>query len=163
MGLLNWIAAIRGPSLEVTTPHATGADFRVHAVTKIETFATSRLDASARQLLATFKTRLETVDDEPGHDPELIASVEFNIFKRTLRAARRDMAAELLDHIRNEMIVAESFNMTADLLVLVDRAVDDRLDTLAFGASALYDFKVEEIRERRSEEVTQPDKARKHI
>ena len=156
MGFLNWITERREYSRWARSTHKTDSELRKHVLEKVDRFSAIRLDEQSLNLLGTFRARLGTVYDEPAHDPELIASVEFNIFKRTVRAARRNMAVALSEHIAAELAAAEAFFMTGELHALIDATVDQKLDTLAFGASALYDFKIEEIRKYQREATTLP-------
>ncbi|WP_444921922.1 hypothetical protein ACJJID_06145 [Microbulbifer sp. CnH-101-G] len=145
MAFLDWISGKRNKDKKNQAAYEKGQDFGGHLVSKVDEFSSARLDQITVNLLEVFKGRLETVCEDPEHDPKLVAAAELEIFKEQIGKAQENMWSELQQHLSSEIEIAEKIDMVEEVADLIETATEQRLQILIAGAKALYDSKVEEI------------------
>ena len=98
------------------------------------------------KLLEVFKGRLETVYDDPEHDPKMVAEVELRLFGERIEIYQQTMSVEMIDDLPEEYVeAASSLDMTEEFLDLIEGVLEPRLQLLVHGAKALFEMKLEEI------------------
>ena len=126
-----------------------GQEFGGQLFDHIDAFAASRLDAVSINLLEVFKGRLETVYDEPEHDPKTVAMVELRLFAEQINTYQQTMGVEMIDDLPEEYVeAASSLDLDKELLDLIESVLEPRLQLLVGGAKALVEIKLKEIESR---------------
>ena len=129
--------------------HKMGQKFGGQLIAHIEAFAASRLDDVSIKLLEVFKGRLETVYDDPEHDPKTVAVVELRLFGEQIDEYQKTMSIEMIDDLPEEYAeAASSLNMNNELVDLIESVLQPRLDLLVAGAKTLFEIKLKEIESR---------------
>lgn len=123
-----------------------GQEFGGQLFAHLDAFAARRLDEVSIKLLEVFKGRLETVYDDPEHDPKMVAEVELRLFGERIEIYQQTMSVEMIDDLPEEYVeAASSLDMTEEFLDLIEGVLEPRLQLLVHGAKALFEMKLEEI------------------
>lgn len=115
----------------------------------IDAFAASRLDGVSINLLEVFKGRLETVYDDPEHDPRTVAMVELKLFAERIETYQQTMGVEIIDDLPEEYAEAAStLDMVEELVDLIESVLEPRLQLLVDEGATLFEMKLKEIESR---------------
>ncbi len=146
MGLFNWKSEKRKQEVkENAAAYEKGKEFGKQLGRMVDEFAEGRLDQITFNLLQVFKERLETVYDDPEHDPKDVAAAELRIFEEQIGEAQKRFWSELQDHLSDYLEIVDELELGELLADLFEHATEPRLVTLIAGAKVLYDSKIEEI------------------
>ena len=146
MGLFDWKSEKRKQEVkETAAAYEKGKEFGKQLARMVDEFAEGRLDQITVNLLQVFKERLETVYDDPEHDPKDVAAAELRIFEEQIGEAQKRFWSELQDHLSDYLEIVDELELGELLADLFEQATEPRLVTLIAGAKVLYDSKIEEI------------------
>jgi hypothetical protein len=97
-----------------------------------------RLSELTVRVLTLLGERFETIHDESNHKPEVVAQVEFDIFRNNLQEFQPRLESEVREFLNDWLLVAEKSGQKAE----IDEYISDRLskaqqDLVAQGAAML--------------------------
>jgi hypothetical protein len=97
-----------------------------------------RLSQLTVKTLTLLAERFETIHAEPDHEPEMVARVEFDIFRNNLQEFQPRLEVEVREFLNDWLLLAENSGQKAE----IDDYIRDRLskasnDLIAQGAVML--------------------------
>lgn len=128
-----------------------GQEYAQYLGDRVNEFAENRLDHVTVNLLEVFKDRLETVYNDPDHDPKIVAAAELEIFKKQIAEAQKRFWSETQDHLSDELETLVELDLVELLADLIENVTEPRLNALIAGAKVLYDGKIKEIEDKHVE------------
>jgi hypothetical protein len=84
-----------------------------------------RLSQLTVNMLTLLAERFETIHDEPGHKPEVVAQVEFGIFRQHLEEFQPKLETEIYEFLHDWLLLVENPNQKGE----IDAHIKDRLST----------------------------------
>lgn len=148
MGLFDWVKGEKKKN-NLEEAKSMGEDFGRQIGEKIDHYLETRVETVTVNLLEVFKGQLETVYDEPEHDPKDIAAIEFKIFGEQIVKFNEEMGQEILDYLTEEFEVldelGESEALIENIVDLIVNRLEPHIQILLSGAKVLFDSKIEEI------------------
>jgi len=100
-----------------------GYDASTRIITAVDGYLDSRLPELSRNLLAVLSERFTTIYDQPEHEPELLARIEWKIFDEHLDTFPDRVKQELQQNIGNWLDLADFGGRE-----LVDVYIQNRID-----------------------------------
>ncbi|MGH7039442.1 MAG: hypothetical protein ACREE1_15030, partial [Stellaceae bacterium] len=82
-----------------------------------------RLSQLTVKVLALLAERFETIHDEPNHKSEVVAQVEFHIFRDNLQERWPRLESEIRGFLNDWLLIAEKSNQKVE----IDEYISDRL------------------------------------
>jgi hypothetical protein len=97
-----------------------------------------RLSQLTVKMLTLLAGRFETIHDEPDHRPEVVAQVEFDIFRNNLQEFLPKLEAEVREFLSDWLLLAENSGQKAEIdAYLRDRLKKAQNDLIAQGTAML--------------------------
>lgn len=90
----------------------------------IEAYLNQRLPVVSNNLLAVLRQRLTTIHDEPNHAPEVVAKIEWDIFKEQLDNFPIRMREEAHEALRKWLDVAAQIGVLNETTQLIESIID---------------------------------------
>lgn len=131
-----------------------GRDFGDNLFKKVEKFGDTRLDEIAIKHLSVFKNQLETVYDDPDHEPKIIAAIEGQIFSEQTEQVLKIMWSETQEFCAEEVPHVGELEdpLINELLAdIMEQRIEASITMMIAGAKALYDMKIEEIEDKKDQ------------
>ena len=164
MALFGWLSNKNKPTKEQqrafelgqTAGEVIGDDL----ISRAESFMEGRFAQFFGDYIDALKQRLDTVYDDPEHDPKLLAHIELKIFCENAEEAKSQLHAEFENYVlRHDDSYYELLGNDDDTVAFVQHAVSEVVDkNLADGVELLiktgvevHDRKIEEIEQRASD------------
>lgn len=162
MALFEWMSRKKKPASEPLDAYLLGRQhgdaLYKHLKARANTFTDGRFSLMFSRYVDGFSQRLDTVYDDPHHEPKLVASMQLKIFNDEADKAKSSLRSEFETYMlsEDELILGllEDEETMKDIKhtasQIMESALEDGFELLKNTAVAMYESKIDEIEKRAS-------------